>query len=268
MAAAVLSSAAKRPPLRFPELVVRWRGVRASEADVEDVCRLAEQPRSRTLPFLYFQVIGFRLHMALLTHPAFPLPIWRMMQVRNRLRQERPLARTASVDFELRLQDHRILAKGAEVDVYMSVSESGAPAWESLNTFYARGAFGVATSAAAESMPAPGGPELARWTASTEGALRFASLTGDYNGLHLSDFYSRRLGFAQAFLHPQRVLGACLARMLGDRAPSRLEAWLKGPVPYGAGVHLRAEERGGETRFGLWSETDPRPALLGRLEAK
>src|SRR6185369_10158497 len=41
--------------------------------------------RHERAPVLFPQVVGFRLQMALLTHPAYPLPIWTALQVRNRL---------------------------------------------------------------------------------------------------------------------------------------------------------------------------------------
>ena len=248
MARAVLPSAAKRRPLAAPELVLRWRGVRLASSELE--------------PVLYFHVAGFRLHMALLTHPAFPLPIWKMLQVRNRLVQHRALASGSRVDLELRLAALRVLEKGMEADLHLSVTESASLAWEGVTTFYARGRFGATAEGAVPSPPEPPGPPIGEWTVPEHGALRFARLTGDYNGLHLSDAYARRMGFAKAFLHPQRVLDACLKR-LAPRAPRVLEAWLKGPVPYGAKARLCTADADGGCRFGLWTEFDPRPAILG-----
>ena len=249
MARAVLPSRAKRRPLAAPELVLRWRGVRPALAELE--------------PLLYFQVVGFRLQMALLTHPAFPVPIWRMLQVRNRLVQHRPLPCSASADLEARLAELRVLEKGFEADLHTSALESGSLAWESVTTFYARGRFGPATAHAVPSPAEPAGPPIAEWTMPEHGALRFARLTGDYNGLHLSDAYARRLGFAKAFLHPQRVLATCLAHLAGRvGTPRVLEAWLKGPVPYGARVRLCAADEDAGWRFGLWTEMDARPAIL------
>ena len=248
MARAVLPSAAKRRPLAAPELVLRWRGVPAAPGVIG--------------PFLHFHVVGFRLQMALLTHPAFPVPIWRMLQVRNRLVQHRSPASLSSVDLELRLAALRVLEKGFEADLHLSVIESASLAWESVTTFYARGRFGAATALAVPSPSEPAGAPVAEWTMPRHGALGFARLTGDYNGLHFSHAYARRMGFASAFLHPQRVLDACLKR-LRPRAPRVLEAWLKGPVPYGARVRLLAADEGGACRFGLWTEVDPRPAILG-----
>jgi hypothetical protein len=263
MARAVLPLAARRAPLSAPELLLRWTGVRAATRDVDAACALAEQPRCERLPFLYFQIVGFRLHMALLTHGAFPVPIWRMLQVRNRIVEHRALLRSCIVDLELRLAALRMLDKGLEADLHMSVTESGGLAWESINTFYARGRFGPASAQAADSPAAPEGKPIAEWTAATGGAWRFAGLTGDYNPLHLVDARARRGGFPRAFLHAQRVLGACLARL--PEPPRSLEAWIKGPVPYGARVRLRAREEEGACRFALWTELDARPAIVGRV---
>lgn len=265
MARAILPSATKRSPIAAPELVLRWRDVRAAARDVEDVCALAEQPRSERLPFLYFQIVGFRLHMALLTHRAFPVPIWRMLQVRNRIVEHRALPSSACVDLELRLAALRTLEKGLEAELHMRVTRSGELVWESTNTFYARGRFGVANAQVLDPPPPPEGPPIGEWTAAKGGAWRFASLTGDYNPLHLVDARARRRGFPGAFLHAQRVLGACLARLRGT--PKRLEAWIKGPVPYGASVQLRASEEDAACRFGLWTTFDARPAIVGRISA-
>src|SRR5581483_3844858 len=143
--------------------------------------------------------IGFRLHMALLTRRVFPIPIWRMLQIRNRLVQHRPIARAAVLDFETRIAAHRVLAKGLEVDLYTRVTADGRFAWEGLTTFYARGQFGEpnadAPPAPAPAVDAPPGPP---WRIPAGAALRFAQLTGDYNGLHLSDRYAGWFGYRSA----------------------------------------------------------------------
>ena len=259
----------KRGPLHVPELILRWRGLRATPREVDAVCELAAQPCTEFLPFLYFQVIGFRLQMALLTRPSFPVPIWRMLQVRNRLVQHRALPRAASVDIELRLAALRVLDKGLEADLHMTVNESSRLAWECVNTFYSRGNFGPASARAADSFAPPADRPLAQWTSPLAGAWRFAKLTGDYNPLHLADGYARRRGSPHAFFHPQRVLGACLARLprLSGKTPATLDAWIKGPVPYGAKLRLAAsDEQDGGCRFALWTEHDPRAAIVGRVK--
>jgi hypothetical protein len=51
---------------------------------------------------LYPHVLGFRLQMALLTHLAFPLPIWNALQIRNRLVRHRAIEPGATLELWLK----------------------------------------------------------------------------------------------------------------------------------------------------------------------
>ena len=269
MTLALWPSPGLRPGAPFPSIIMYWRGYRASAREVDRFCFLSGVPAGEDLPFLFPHAIGFRLQMALLTHPAFPVPIWRVLQIRNHLGQHRTIRRNALLDLEASISGHRVLEKGLEVDVRCAVTEAGELAWECTNTFYARGRFGTPGSASPLSpAPAVNGNETARWRTAEDGALPFGTLTGDYNGIHLWDPYARLFGFKRAFLHPQRVLAQCLARLgaMPSAHPRHLDAWLKGPVPYGAQASLRtARTRAGEVLFALVTDQDERPAIIGRL---
>ena len=267
-----------------PAIAARWRH-RPDTAEVARFHALSGLPESETLPLLYPHTIAFPLHMAILTQPAFPLPIWRMLQVRNRIVQRAPLARGAELDIAVSIAGHRILEKGAEFDMHAVVRQDGAVAWESLNTFYSRGRFGAPTTDAVvpeapklvsveanarvegvttEPKVSPG--DTAQWRMPDGGGWRYGGLSGDFNPLHWSSGYARKHGFAQAFFHPQRVLGQCLARLPHDTGlPLRLDAWLKGPVFYGAPVTMRSEAGSDGTRFALHVNEDERPAIVGHL---
>jgi acyl dehydratase len=267
MALAFWPSSGVRAGEPFPDLVARWHGVRATAPQLADFAALCGPESGEALPFLFPHALGFRLHMALLTHPAFPVPIWRVLQIRNRITEHRRVARDAALDLELRVAGHRVLERGLEVDLHGCAREAGEIVWESVNTFYVRGRFGPAGAASPfAAAPAVDASAPERWTIDRGGALRFGALTGDYNGIHLADRYARLFGFPRAFLHPQRVLGRCLARLsMPCGAPLRLDTWLKGPVPYGAEVTLRASSREDEIVFALSVEKDERPAIVGRL---
>ena len=144
------------------------------------------------------------------------------------------------------MASQRVLEKGVEVDLYTTVLCRGDLLWESLNTFYYRGRFGGAGEASPLSRaPEAVGETVAEWRTVPGLGRRFAALTGDYNGIHCWSWYARLLGFRGALHHPQLLLGQCLARLspLDPSRPQRLDAWLKGPVYYGARVCLR-EARG------------------------
>ncbi len=248
-----------------PAIAARWRH-RPDAAELARFHALSGLPEGEMLPLLYPHTIGFPLHMTILTQPAFPLPIWRMLQIRNRILQHAPLARDAELDITVGIAGHRVLDKGVEFDMHAVALTDGAVAWESLNTFYTRGRFGAPTADAVPEAPKVSPADTAQWRMPAGGGWQYGGLSGDFNPLHLWNGYARKHGYVRAFFHPQRVLGECLARLPAqDRLPLRLDAWLKGPVFYGAQVALCREGDADGTNFALHVNADERPAIVGRL---
>lgn len=268
MARAIL--APKRPGLHAqpPALAASWHGHRAEGAPLEDFFALTGLRDHPAWPLLYPHLVAFRLQMAVLTDRNYPLPIWNALQIRNRLVLHRPFERGAVLDFETRVGAQRIVEKGVEIDLHTTAQAGGVLAWESDNTFYYRGRFGAAGEASPmAAVPQVESADAIRWTMPAGGGVRCGALTGDYNGIHLSDWYACRFGFRGAFQHPQRVLGECLARLKAPAPslPIRLDAWLKGPVYYGAAVELRSDVAHDAAAFALHVNGDQRPAIVGRL---
>jgi acyl dehydratase len=250
------------PPIRAV-----WRRYRVDARYLAALLELTGLRDDEDLPMLVPHVFSFPLQMVILTHPAFPLPIWRALQIRNHLLQHRAIVRDAAFDLETRFAGLRVLDKGAEVDLHTAMRSEEYLVWESLNTFYYRGRFGEADVASPlASAPTAGGRVVAEFRTVSGVGWRFAGLTGDYNGIHYWRWYARRLGFRGAFHHPQLVLGQCLAHLPAPEPtrPRRLDAWLKGPVYYGARVRLRATEDEHDFVFALDADGDERPAILGR----
>jgi hypothetical protein len=256
-----------------PEIRARWHGHRPDRRELADFRRIAGLGLDDgRLPLLYPHTFGFRLAMAILTHPRFPVPIWGVLQVRNHLEQLQGIASDATLDFETRVMHGRVVAKGAEFDLHTTVHVAGALAWQSDVTFFTRGRFGEPEVAAPLTRsPIEFGEPLNEWTLSDDEHFRFGSFTGDYNGIHLWDWYARRMGFRRALYHPPRVLGQCLAHLprfeTGDDGGNRmtLDTWLKGPVSHAAKVRLHALSAARSTTFALFAG-DERPSIVGRLQ--
>jgi acyl dehydratase len=266
MARAIL--APRRPGLKagLPSLEAIWRNHRVDGAQLDAFLALTGLEGHPLWPLLYPHVAGFRLPMSLLTDFSFPFPIWGALQVRNRIVLHEPFKRGETLELSARVADARVLDKGAEIDVACAARRGGTLVWESVNSFYYRGRFGAPQAASPlAAAPTVDGAPVAEWTPPPGSRVHFGRLTGDYNGIHLSDWYARLFGFRGAFHHPQRVLGQCLARLpRRSRAqPVTLDAWLKGPVYYGPKVMLRASADG--SAFALFVQGDERPAILGRL---
>jgi len=267
MLRALRPSSGLRQKEGFPSIHAIWRGMRVNQGELDTFLRLTGLKPDGGLPMLYPHVVGFPLLMAILTCPAFPLPIWNALQIRNHLMQHRPIATHDVLNLESCVSAQRILEKGAEVDLHTAVSSQSGLVWESLNTFYYRGRFGDAEPPSPLA-PAPdiGDSGISRWRTMSDVGLQFGRLTGDYNGIHLANGYARLFGFRRAFHHPQLVLGQCLAHLPAPPAdrPQRLDAWLKGPVFYDWEVALHACAKTDGTAFGLFPEGEGRPAVLGQ----
>lgn len=258
------------PQGALPAISARWSGWRADAGEVRDFLHLCGwPPEGRQLPALLPHAIAFRLQMVVLTQPSFPVPIWRVLQVRNALLQRSPVEFDETLDFECAVHAHRVLDKGLEVDLYTRILAGGRLACESLNTFYVRGRFGAGGAPAAAASPRVTGEPVASWHVPAGGGRRFGELTGDYNGLHLWAPYARAFGFRRAFLHPLRALGEGLARVPAGPppVPYRLDAWFKGPVYQDSDVQLRSQASEDGALLALHLAQEERPAIVARWRA-
>jgi hypothetical protein len=257
---------ARRAAPPFPPLAARWHGAGPDPARLEAFRRATGLGADGQLPLLYPQLLTFPLQMVILTHPACPLPIWKVLQVRNRLQQHRPIPAGASYDAEAGVAEQRVLERGLELDLRVTVTVAGELAWEGVTTYAYRGRFGQAGPASPlAAAPAEPSQEVAAWRTEPGGGLQFSGISGDYNGIHYWGAYARRFGFRDAFHHPHALVGQCLARLGQRTAPARrLDLWLKGPVYYASEVALAARADEASLAFALKERYATRPALLGR----
>jgi len=265
---------------KFPDLHLIWRRYSVQAHDADKLSMLAgaadRQPDASVL-LLIPHVTGFPLLMAMLTHPSWPIPIWRALQVRNRLLQHGPIGLGDEFDLVAEVSGWRILEKGIEVDVRSRLQTGDDTRWESVVTFYYRGVHGSGQDRAAhgEMLGAPlvspkveaNADALASWRVEPIGKWAFGSLTGDYNPMHQWNWYARRLGFRAASAHSQRIAASCLSRLpISNGAVHQLDLWIKGPIYFGSEVVQRQVETdsGGGLDFGVWMTGEDRPALVGR----
>jgi hypothetical protein len=250
----------------LPRIVQCWTGLRIDADHFAAFERATGLSRADGVSILYPHVLGFRLQMATLTHRAFPLPIWNALQIRNRLVRHRFIDPEGTYDLETRVAGHRLTEKGVEFDLETRLSNESQPYWESLVTYLYRGRFqGERSAELASTAPDfSAASVINRFRMPAGGGWRFGRLTGDYNGIHHWNWYARRLGLPGAFLHPQRAVGMCLARLPSPRSAAQsLQLWIKGPVFYAANVVLSCLKDDGGVSFGLGLEGDQRMAITG-----
>ncbi|MCC6557224.1 MAG: acyl dehydratase [Polyangiaceae bacterium] len=260
----------KRPQGRFdpPAIQARWSGLAAAQAAPP---ARREPARGDAVHPIHLHATTMRLVMAVLTHPRFPLPIWNLLQVRNRIIQHRPCPASAHLDVTVQRKDIRVVGKGVEFDLHVEMRAPDDLVLESVITFYARGRFGPASPAAPEAAPPEAPAETrASWSIPRRGAWDYGHLTGDYNGIHLWTAYARKFGFPSALAHPHRALAEILEHIeeIDLAAPLVVDVWFKGPALYERQVDLAYERAGDGFVFALRIEGDPRPAIVGRAAAR
>jgi len=269
MARAFLPSPGLAKGGAVPHIVQRWEGLRIETDHLAAFRRASGLFEENGVSILYPHVLGFRLQMALLTHRAYPLPIWTALQIRNRLVRHRRFRSGERLDMETRIGAHRRVDKGIEIDLHSRLMRESECCWESEVTYFHRGRFGSSTSHSSVETPnLAQAPVVDRFSMPQGGGWHFGTLTGDYNGIHWAKWYARRLGFRAAFPHPQRVAGMCLARLRGPESEAQtLQLWIKGPLFYGTRVVLNADTIHQGVQFGLSLDGDHRFALSGQWQA-
>jgi acyl dehydratase len=270
MALAFLPRGRAPAPFSVPGATASWKGMRPGDELRRSLGPASTPPARGFVHPVHLHAITLRLMMRLLTHPGFPIPIWRLMQVRNRIVQHRPARLDDRLDLSARIAAWRLVARGAKVDVAVETRSPEGPVLESTTAFYARGRFG--TPLAAEPIPGPPEPPVDGAPFAPvppAGAWAFGRLTGDYNPLHWWSRRARDAGFHGAFAHPHRVLVPVLDAIPGIdlSGPLQVDSWFRGPVYYDRLLTLSSRRDGAATSFALRVEGDPRPAIAGVVDS-
>jgi acyl dehydratase len=211
---------------RRPPLEIRREHVAAYDA----VCGF---PTKDTVPLTYPHVLGFPLHLRVMTDPAFPFPAMGMVHLTNTITARRAVAVGETVEVTVRPENLRPHAKGRTVDFVTEVTSAGELAWVSRSTYLRRGPAGDQGSGDAPSAPAPDDVPTSGLTWRLGGDLgrRYAAVSGDRNPIHLYPLTAKALGFRRQIAHGMWSKARCVAA-LENRLPDAVtvEVAFKKPI--------------------------------------
>ncbi len=218
---------------RRPPLELRREHVAAYDA----VCGF---PVKDTVPLTYPHLLGFPLHLRVMTDPAFPLPAMGTVHLTNTITAHRALTVGETVEVTVRPENLRPHAKGRTVDFVTEVTAEGELVWEGRSTYLRRGK-GATTDAATappyEDVPTSG----LTWRLEGDLGRRYAAVSGDRNPIHLYALTAKALGFKRQIAHGMWSKARCVAA-LENRLPDavtvevgfRKPIFLPGQVAFGA----------------------------------
>ena len=254
----------RKPPLvpeggEVPRIESRLAKVaidRKHLAQYSDVCGAAA---GATLPIAYPHVLATPLHLAMLGAEAFPVKLFGLVHVQNRIAMRQPLSAEEPAEIRAWIEGHRETERGQEFDLHTDYVVAGEALWEETCTFLARrkpapGATRNPISRSVEGAPDGVAVKSSSFRAPAGLGRRYGFISGDVNPIHMSDLTARAFGFPRAIAHGMWSLGRLASDFESEqfnggcelsvtfKLPIFMPAWLmlqRWPIENGAGFALR-----------------------------
>jgi acyl dehydratase len=222
---------------------------------------------SDRLPATYPHVLAFPLQLALMTDPSFPLPAIGLVHIANEITQHRQILAGEQLELQVwatALEPH---PRGRQFSLRTEVRADGELVWEETSTNLHRGQ-GDESARSGERLPSVGElPSAASWTLPGDLGRRYASVSGDFNPIHIHPLTARIFGFPSAIAHGMWTKARCLAA-LEPRLPAAFTVGVafRKPIVLPAHVTFAEQMLGGGIDFGVRDARKDTPHLEGRLK--
>ncbi len=229
------------------------------------------------LPATAPQALALPVQMAVLTAPAFPLPLLGAVHVRQQIDVLAPIPLDGRMTIDCSVEGARTARRGVEVDLITEVDVHGKPAWRAVTTFLSRGkgaegdtnaaSSAAASAAAPDAATAPGDPEVsAIWRLPEDLGRRFAAVAGDRNPIHIHALTARPFGFKQPIIHGMWTLARALASLdlASPSTPTRIACRFLKPLPLPGSARMVGWRDGEVAHFQVF-DGKGRLALVGSV---
>lgn len=256
---------------QMPRLAASWNGAVETPERIRRYREACGFGNDGILPLLYPHVFTSAMHIHILADKRFPVSAFGAVHARNHIIQHKRIPESDSVDLYCYFSGARVIKAGLEIDIVTTVSQDGGIVWESISSYIFRGKrFGEPGEPhKLTEFEELGEPDIkAQWHVPRNMGRRYASITGDYNPIHVSKVLARAFGFKRDIIHGMWVLAKCLAH-LDDYAKTgsiRLDVAFKGPVFMESTCYMKGCDLSSGFRFDVFCEDNPRPSLVCRLK--
>jgi acyl dehydratase len=250
----------------MPDLRLRLTGVDvdgARLADYDGVCGFALRD---TLPATYPHMLAFPLQLSLMTEPSFPFGAIGLVHIANRITQHRPIRRGERLQVDVWATPVESHPRGEQFSLRSEVRVGDELVWEEVSTNLKRGS-GSGSGSDPSGLPsATDLPVTATWQLAGDLGRRYASVSGDYNPIHIHPLSARLFGFPSAIAHGMWTNARCLAAL----EPKLPEAFtvavdFKRPILLPGKVDYCEAESAGGIDFGVRDPRKRKSHLDGRV---
>lgn len=177
----------------LPDTVLSLAPKKVDVGQLQAFCRVAEHTNIGSLPPIYFNMLAFPLHMALLTSDGFPFPVIGLVHVQNKIDQVRPVEVGEELGLQVRAENLRAHAKGRQFDV-ISEARAGDELVSTATSTYLRiggGGDKTETTDSGETVDYAALPHIAEWALPGDLGRRYASVSGDRNPIHMHNLSAK-----------------------------------------------------------------------------
>ena len=246
-----------------PRLEAGLRGVRFLPEQLSRYGKIVGAPESEFMPLVAPHILAAPLHLYLLTQPESPLQAMGLIHVRNSVNVVQPVPKGEALDVHVVIGDTTWVHKGLEVDVRTEVHAAGELVWEESSVVYSRQsvAADIPRKEKSDEMT-DWGDEGEQWSLGGNLGRKYASVSGDWNPIHLYGWTAKLFGFSRPIIHGMWSFARCMS--LFPVSSGELSVEFKRPVTLPGRPRLvRKLSDEGETRFALIRDKDGKPFLAG-----
>jgi acyl dehydratase len=240
-------------------------------ASYTEICGAAA---GATLPIAYPHILAMPLHLAILGAEAFPVKLFGLVHVHNRIAMRQPLSADEPAEIRSWIEGHRDTERGQEFDLHTEYVVAGEPLWDETCTFLARKRAPAEAGAKPAQPRGSAAPDAVAVKSSSFRApaglgRRYGFISGDVNPIHMSDLTAKAFGFPRAIAHGMWSLGRLVSDFESDQFDGgcELSVSFKLPVFMPAWLTLQRWPIENGSAFALRDAQGEKPHLTGTLKS-
>lgn len=252
----------------LPELKARANDVAFDAEALAEFNRVCGSNLTSRVPPTYPHVLSFRMQVLLMTSKDFPLSSAGVLHVTNTITQRRWIDMSERFDLEVRIENLAPHPKGLIFESNMDLFVDGEVVWSESNTYLRKGAFPGSEDATSEDDIPPTLPQhQAVWDIPADLGKQYASVSGDYNPIHVNRPVARLVGGKKLILQGLWGIAHSLA-MLDPQLPSggmQVDSRFRRPIPLGIKAGFTADIGAEATTFAMVRLDDEKPYFTGQV---
>ena len=255
----------------MPDLALRLTGAQVDGKRVADYDRACGFALRDVVPVTYPHILAFPLQLSLMTDPSFPFPAIGLVHIANRIIQHRPVGGSERLQVDVWATPVENHPRGKQFSLRSEVRVGDELVWEEDSTNLKRvgGGKDSGSASGSDSRDLPSAEDLpatATWKLPGDLGRRYASVSGDYNPIHIHPLSARLFGFPSAIAHGMWTEARCLAA-LEPRLPDAftVEVVFKRPILLPGTAEFCEAQNAGGIDFGVRDPAKGKSHLDGRV---